>query len=77
MKKMMFEKMENPKMKRKEELREDAQKVKAVKSIAKAEVKGHEKRMHKTKMAAGGTVDSTPRGTGAAVKGITPLRKNG
>lgn len=61
MAKMMFEKPEG----KREEMREDAQKVKAVKSIAKAEVKDHEKRMHK--MAKGGMV---ARGGGAAKKGL-------
>lgn len=61
MAKMMFEKPEG----KREEMREDAQKVKAVKSIAKAEVKDHEKRMHK--MAKGGMV---ARGGGAATKGL-------
>ena len=61
MAKMMFEKPEG----KREEMREDAQKVKAVKSIAKAEVKDHEKRMHK--MAKGGMV---ARGGGAASKGL-------
>ena len=53
--KMMFESM-------REERSEDAKKARAVKTIAKAEVKDHEKRMHK-KMAAGGMV---ARGGGAA-----------
>lgn len=61
MAKMMFEKPEG----KREEMREDAKKVKAVKSIAKAEVKDHEKRMHK--MAKGGMV---ARGGGAAAKGL-------
>lgn len=56
--KMMFEKPENMR----EERSEDAKKVRAVKTIAKAEVKDHEKRMHKKKMASGGEV----RGIGAA-----------
>lgn len=61
MAKMMFEKPES----KREEKSEDAQKVKAVKSIAKAEVKSHEQRMHK--MAKGGMV---ARGGGAAKKGL-------
>ncbi len=56
--KMMFEKPESMR----EERSEDAKKVRAVKTIAKAEVKDHEKRMHTKKMASGGEV----RGIGAA-----------
>lgn len=66
--KMMFEKPES----KREERSEDAKKVRAVKTIAKAEVKDHEKRMHK-KMAAGGMV---ARGGGAAKRGLRFV-KNG
>ena len=59
MAKMMFEKPES----KREEKSEDAQKVRAVKALAKAEVKDHEKRMH----AKGGMV---ARGGGAAKKGL-------
>ena len=68
--KMMFEKPES----KREERSEDAKKVRAVKSIAKAEVKDHEKRMHK-KMAAGGMV---ARGGGDVTKkGALRFVKNG
>jgi hypothetical protein len=66
--KMMFEK---PESMRKEKA-EDAQKVRAVKTIAKEQVKEHEQRMHK-KMAAGGMVT---RGGGAAKRGLRFV-KNG
>lgn len=66
--KMMFEK---PESLRKEKA-EDAQKVRAVKTIAKDQVKDHEKRMHK-KMAAGGMV---ARGGGSAKRGLRFV-KNG
>jgi len=60
--KMMFEKPEDPRKEMRKEKAEDAQKVRAVKTIAKEQVKDHEKRMHKKKMASGGEV----RGIGAA-----------
>ena len=66
--KMMFEKAEGMR----EEKAEDARKVRAVKAIAKEQVKDHEKRMHK-KMAAGGMV---ARGGGAAKRGLRFV-KNG
>ncbi|MEN6403579.1 MAG: hypothetical protein ABFD94_16680 [Armatimonadia bacterium] len=73
MKKPMFEKPESMK----KEMREDAQKVKAVKSIANASVHKHEANMHKgekkTKLAKGGMI---ARGGGAAKRGLG-FTKNG
>lgn len=59
--KMMFEKPES----KREERREDAQKVKAVEKIATTKVREHERKMHK--MASGGMV---ARGGGAAKRGL-------
>jgi len=61
-KKMMFEEPES----KRDEMKEDRQKVKAVEKIATTKVREHERKMHK-KMASGGMV---ARGGGAAKKGL-------